>query len=437
MQRCHIRIFLCVALAVPLSSMTAETLPQRDAGTGTRVLRVELDTPAKVKLGAAVRAHTVEGLYDANRLVIPPGTVLFGKVAAVRPAAKSKRASAMSHGDFTPLHEATIQFGALRLRDGAMLPISTSPAEEGSPIVRFQSSHATKKSLLRQGWDTLMARKNETLSTVTSPGKTDRLKKYLFSQLPWHPEIIDAGSQYDVTLLSSLGTIERAGLAGPVPTVTASNEKVSEGAFLHARLSDEITSRTAKQGEPVIAVVTQPVIDSHGEIEIPQGSILRGRILRAHAAKKWGHNGALRFTFNQVDFPQGAQQQVSGVPSAVDGSKNRGLKLDAEGGVEPDTNKGVMLPLALGLLATSALTDEDGGIGHSVTASNGFGLITRVLAIAIQSKTFAGTIGLIDTGRTVYTRYLAHGRDVVFPRNSQVEVEVGPIHKLAISGVKP
>jgi hypothetical protein len=30
----------------------------------------------------------------------------------------------------------------------------------------------------------------------------------------------------------------------------------------------------------------------------------------------------------------------------------------------------------------------------------------------------------------VYSRFLAHGRDVVFQRDSPIEVEVGPIHKL-------
>jgi hypothetical protein len=44
---------------------------------------------------------------------------------------------------------------------------------------------------------------------------------------------------------------------------------------------------------------------------------------------------------------------------------------------------------------------------------------------------------MIDAGRTVYTRFIAHGRDVVFAKNSQVEVEVGPIHKLAVPAAIP
>jgi hypothetical protein len=394
-------------------------------------LRVELDTSAKVKLGTPVRAHVVEPLYDSNQVAIPAGTVLFGKVSDVVPVAKSKRANAISHGDFTPLHEASIQFDSLRMRDGSQISILTAPAQESSQVVRFQSSHTKQASLLKKAWNSAIDQKNQTISAVTSPGKVDRLEKYLFTQLPWHPQNIEAGSQYDVALLSPIPLPEREKLAGHAAAAYPQQEKLEHSAYLHARLEEELSSKTGKQGDPVNAVVTQPVLDAKGQIEIPQGAILRGRVLRAHAAGKWGQNGALRFTFNQVDFPQGAQQQVSGVPAAVDGLKDRSLKLDSEGGVEPNTNKGIMLPLALGLIAASAFTDEDAGIGRSAVASNGFGLITRIVAISTGSKTVGGVIGMIDAGRTVYTRFIARGRDVVFPLNSQVEVEVGPVHKLA------
>jgi hypothetical protein len=422
----HFSVLLCVFIfaSVGLAQVT---------GKGTvdsRILRVELDTPAKVKIGAAVRAHTVEPLYDSNQLLIPAGSVLLGRVSEVEPAAKSKRASAISHGDFTPLHEASIQFNALRLGDGSQVAIATGKAEESTQIVRFQSSHTKHASLIKQVWNAAMLKKNETVSTVTAPGKVERLKKYVYAQLPWHPEIIEAGSQYDVALLTPLPAIERHRMPEPA-TPAQLGDKLERAAYLHARLQEGLSSKTGKQGDLVSAVVTQPVIGNSGQIEIPQGAILRGKVLRARAAKKWGQNGALRFTFNQVDFPQGTQQQVSGVPAAVDGTKGRSLKLDTEGGVEPDTKKGVMLPLALGLLATSALMDEESGsLGHSATASNGFGLLMRVAVMASGSKTFAGTVGMIDAGRTVYSRFLAHGRDVTFAKNSQVEVEVGPIHKI-------
>lgn len=419
-----------VAFGLPLWAQAAP-------GTAaTVILRVQLDSPAKVKQGTPVHAHTVGSLYNSNQLILPAGTIVNGKVIDVSPADRSKRVSAISHGDFTPLKEARIQFDSLRLANGSEFPITTEPAQQSNDVVRFQSATARHPSLFRRIWATVTNQKDQAVNTIKAPGKGDRLKKFVFAQLPWHPQAIDAGTQYDVTLLHPLVT--PAAIAGNTLDLSKKKEsdQLNEPALLHARLQENLSSKTAKEDDAVVASVTEPLLDKQGQIEIPQGALLRGRVLRARAAKKWGRNGALRFTFNQVDFPQGSQQQVSGVPAAVDGSRNQGLKLDAEGGVEP-AKKSVVTPLALGLLATSAFLDEDASITHSAAASNGFGLVTRIVSISTGSKTVAGVIGAIATGRAVYMRYIAHGRDVVFARNSQVEVEVGPIHKLWVPAEPP
>jgi hypothetical protein len=326
------------------------------------------------------------------------------------------------------------------MANGALVAIDAAPAQQSSAVMRFYSSTSKHPSLFSRLWASAEDQKNQTLSSITGPGKMDRLKKYVFSQLPWHPETIDAGIQYDVTLRKPLVTTGDAAMSkpkvsesttDPKTSATKESDQLKHSAVLHARLEEGLSSKSAKQNDAVVAVVTQPLLDKQGKIEIPQGALLKGRVLRVHPAKGWGKNGALRFTFNQVDFPQGAQQQVSGVPTAVDGSRNQSLKLDSEGGVEPNTNKGLMMPLALGLIAASTLVDEDAGIAKIGVSSNGFGLITRVIAIGTGSKTVGGVIGLIGTGRMVYSRFLAHGRDVVFQRNSPVEVEVGPIHQLS------
>ncbi len=432
------RLLFCALLptAIICSSAYAQENVSPDAASTT--LRLELSAPVKLKLGAPVTARTVEALYRSNQISIPAGTVVSGRVARVTPAARNKRISVMSHGDFTPLHEAAIKFDTLRFADGSSVPITVSLAEQSSEIVHFQSSSAKRLSLVGHLKATFNDQKKQAISTVTAPGKVDRIEQYVYSQLPWHPERINAGSQYDVILLRPIqASPANAGIADAGPT-KKENDKLRESATLHARLQDELSSKSAKQDDPVVAVVTAPLLGPQGQIEIPQGSLLRGRVLRSHPAKNWGRNGALRFTFNQVDFPQGTQQQVAGVPAGVDGSKNGSLKLDAEGGVEPDSNKGIMVPLALGMLATSALLDSDGGgLGHTAAASNGFGLITRLIAISTGSRTVGAVVGFAATGRTVYTRFIGHGRDVVFRRNSQVEIEVGPIHKSLMTPVQP
>ena len=196
-----------------------------------------------------------------------------------------------------------------------------------------------------------------------------------------------------------------------------------EGA-VHARLQTELNSRTTKENEPVLAVATEPAVDSRNNSEIPQGALLEESVLRVRKARTIGRNGALRFYFNRIVLPSIPTARITGTPVAVDGLASQSLKIDTEGRVEPDSNKGIVAPLAMGLLAASALHDDEASLGHAASASNGFGLIFRLVAVASGSKTFGGVVGGIAAVRTVYSRFLAHGNDVSFPRNSEIEIEL-------------
>jgi hypothetical protein len=432
MRRFPSSVLFIISALLPAPNFVCAQQPPVDSPS--IILRVQLDADAKVKLGAPVSAHSVDPLYSGNHLVLPAGSAVTGRVSAVQSVSRDKRLDAISHGDFTPLHEAKIEFSGVRLSDGVSLPISALPASQSGDVLRFQTSSAKRQSLFHQAWADLTNRKTQAVDMVKAPGKVARLKKILYSQLPWHPQAIESGTQYDITLLQPIAVPTITSAPARTPPAQAGESKappIKDSSVLHARLQGDLSSKTAKRDDPVAAVVTEPVIDAQGKIEIPQGAVLHGRVLQTREAKKWGKNGALRFTFNRVDFAQGEPEQVAGVPTAVDGSKNGSLKLDAEGGVQPDTNKGIMLPLVMGWLAASSIFDEDAGAAKIGVTSNGFGLITRIIAMSTGSRYVGAAIGSIATARTVYSRFLAHGRDVTFARNSQIEVELGPVHSLA------
>jgi len=60
------------------------------------------------------------------------------------------------------------------------------------------------------------------------------------------------------------------------------------------------------------------------------------------------------------------------------------------------------------------LGDDDGGLGKAAVSSNGFALVGRLAAIGIGSRYVGGSIGAVATGRSIYTRFLAHGKDTHF-----------------------
>lgn len=392
---------------------------------GSEVVRVQLDLPAKFKAGAPVHAHTVEPIYENNRLVIPAGTPIEGEIAQVNPASHKTRLDAKFHGDFTPLHEVKIRFERVLPADGHPVPISAALADESSSVVVFHTAGTKHDSLMHRAWGFAVGKKNEAINTFTAPGKEHRLERMLFRQLPWHPESLEPGTQYDVQLLHPVGT--NAVVMDPAKLLK--ELKLDPSTELHARLLTDLTSAKNKAGDPVTAIVTQPKLDAEGRVQIPEGTLLEGNVLQASPAGKWGHNGALRFTFHKMEFPQGAQQLVTGVPTAVAGAASANIQLDNEGGAKPQSNRALMAPLSLGLLATSALTEDEASVGHAATSSNGFGLIGRVIAISTGSNIMGGTLGGIAAGRSAYSHFLAHGKDVVFPHNTEIQVDLGPAKK--------
>ena len=70
--------------------------------------------------------------------------------------------------------------------------------------------------------------------------------------------------------------------------------------------------------------------------------------------------------------------------------------------------------------------DED-GLAHAATSSNGFALVGRALAISTGSNYVGGVIGAYGAARTEYSRFIAHGSDVSFPKNTRIEIEVDSI----------
>lgn len=396
----------------------------------TEIVRVQIDSPSKLHPGTPVRAHTVEPLYQHNKLIVPAGTPIEGVIEQVSPASRRRRIDAEFRGDFTPLHEVKIRFDRLQMPSGKMFPIKSELADQGSDVVVFHSRGSKHESMVHRAWGLVIGKKDQAVETVKAPNKAYRLKRALYAQLPWHPESLQPGTQYDVKLLQPPPAADAR-----IPT--SQDHKLDAPTTLHARLLSGVDSAKTKPGEVVTAVVTEPKLDDNNRVEVPQGTLLRGSALQSKPAKKWGHNGALRFTFQRIEFPGGFRQPVTGVPNAVAGAAGANLQIDNEGGSKPQSNHGLMVPLSLGLLATSALTEDEASVGHAATSSNGFGLMGRIIAVSTGSRVFGGTLGMVSAGRSFYSHYLARGKNVVFPQNTEIQVDLGPAKLPMTSPQKP
>jgi hypothetical protein len=399
--------------------------------SGTKV-RVAITQRTKLKVGEPIQGRLMEPIYFENQLAIPAGALLQGNVVSVHPAPHSKRLDARFHGDFTPLGEPVIDFTELSLRDGEHYPIAAEVGGGAGTTLYFRSAGEGQKSVFRRMWEGIVDKKDSTINTVKTPGKMDRLKSYFWSQMPYHPQSVQEGTQYEASFSQALNLPLRA--VANEPASASQQEPLEKLVAVQGRLRTQLDSAKTKAGDPVEAVVTQPVFDERNQLLIPQGSVLRGKVLQASPAGRWGRNGLLRFSFSEISLPSGFRQKVEGVPTAIAASPGAKLQVDQEGGVSQESNHSVMAPLILGLLATSALADDESTLANTSVSSNGFAIIGRALAIGAKSHYVGGTIGMVATSRSVYTRWLAHGKDMYFGDDTEVQLQISPerAHRLTL-----
>lgn len=411
-----------------IHSAPAVWKPFLPAGTS---LQVEITRHYPVKDHEAIEGRLLHPLFDEGRLAVPKNTPVRGAVVALEPDVKARWHGRL-RGDFTPFHTLRVGFNQLMLPSGA-LPISTNMANNGAHVLHLVAPGAAQRqSLLAKAWSQAKGQIHDQVAYFTAPGLGDRALQMLYRQLPYHPERIEAHTAWSFELTAPVLLPELPFAERPPDLPSRMRPGKPEIWQVHAVLTADLTSARAKPGDPVEALVVEPVFDQNLELVVPQGSMLVGKVSLAQAARSLGRNGKLRFTFQQARFPEGSSNSIPAL--AVQGSlagatteSSQGLTLDAEGTVAPTNRSSVIAPLLLTVLAGRAL-DEDGNLtAQTGVASNGFGMVGRVVGLAAGNRTLAAGIGYYAAALSFYENFLRPGRDVTFQKNTRIEIETTPL----------
>jgi hypothetical protein len=420
-------LFSVIPFAITSNAFSQEVLIK--AGVPLHIVLDERTSFTKV--GQPLRGHLSQPVYVVDRVALPAGTVVLGKVADVHPVAKRKRINAISTGDFTPLREPQVQFNTLILQDGTELPISSNGAERDSAVVHMSSSTDQKglwKQLKGSVKDTVSNEKRSVDEAIHRPNKLQWAKNSLLARLPYHPQVFDAGTQFVAELQSSVAvhfTSSAAVDTAPLGT------KLPPDSILHARLNSELNSSANHWGDHVDATLTEPLLNSERKLLLPEGTHLVGSITRSEPAKRFGRNGQLSFTFKEIELPNGFKQSVRGQLSAADSTSR--VRIDEEGNTRATEPKAkYLVPLAVVLLSQAGAENDNDGLNggqsgsvNSGVAGGGFGLTGRLLALTAGSRGLAYGLGYYGASRSIYSRFIARGHDVVFPKDTQIEIKIG------------
>ena len=79
----------------------------------------------------------MEPVYAFDKLVVPAGSDVNGKIVQIESVSKKKRTVAALNADFSPYREVEIEFDELVLADGRHLPLQTSVARGSSGVLQF------------------------------------------------------------------------------------------------------------------------------------------------------------------------------------------------------------------------------------------------------------------------------------------------------------
>jgi hypothetical protein len=385
-------------------------------------LRIEVTRTINLKTGTQFRGRLIEPVYGPNRLLLHAGTTAEGVVSATPAADRGTRVNAKLDGDFTPLRVPVIRVTQLVLPSGAALPVDAVGGMRNAATISF-ARHPQKTSIVARVKGMIHEKIQQVHDTAHDQHKGDRVKQLLYSQLPYHPQRVWAGSQFDAILREPL-RLPVASASAPMPE--AGSVDLTSGT-MQARLTSGISSESAKQGDPVTAVLVRPFCDSKGRMMLPEGTPLRGLVLQARHARSFARTGRLRFVFRSVDTPaaqNAAAQHIEGRLSSIQGQKNQNVALDEEGGTRAQPDNGRFLaPLVLAAMA-AASTDDDGGIARQGVTSNGFGLVARVVTMAAASRNASTGFAAFATAKSIYRRYIARGHEVSFPANTEMAIDL-------------
>lgn len=195
---------------------------------------------------------------------------------------------------------------------------------------------------------------------------------------------------------------EPAAIATPAKVDPANQILIPSGTKVPVVLQHAITTKSAREGDPVYAQTSFPVV-ADGKVLIPAGTYVQGRISRIQRAGRVKGRAEMLLHFTTLIYPNGYTVLLPGAIESVPGTENTKMK-DPEGTVEHESQKGKDAEKVL----TAAGKGAGGGalIGSLATRSTGGTLAG------------AGAGAVLGTALALFAR----GDDVRLERGDTVEM---------------
>ena len=171
----------------------------------------------------------------------------------------------------------------------------------------------------------------------------------------------------------------------PAPSVESGKPTLTipAGTRIPLSLKQAISTKTAKDGDPVYAATAFPFV-VNDRVVIPAGTYIQGKITRAQRGGHVKGRAELLIHFTSMIYPNGYTVMLGGSVENTPGAEKTSMK-DKEGTIRQDSDAGKKAKEAAGGAATGAVIGAVTGGGKGAGIGAGVGGVTG-LAIGMLSR---------------------------------------------------
>ena len=171
-----------------------------------------------------------------------------------------------------------------------------------------------------------------------------------------------------------------------------------------------VSASKSRAGDVVAARLLEPVL-LESKVVLPAGSYFKGKILKTTPPRWLSRSGSLYLGFTEVTLPNGNMMRVAASLAGAELDERSHTTIDAEGKLRGERPGKMWMAINFGVTA---------GIAKGVDDS--MQLVIEALVSAATDASTAGTSRLISSGASALYMATRHGRDVVLPRFTEMDI---------------
>jgi hypothetical protein len=169
-----------------------------------------------------------------------------------------------------------------------------------------------------------------------------------------------------------------------------------------------IHTRVNHVGDRIAAQLSRPVY-VQGQVALPRGSLLEGRITALRAGRRLRRGGELRLRFETITLPDGQVRPISAILTALENPESLNLELDSEGELKGASR-----------FPWKQLTHGFAGVG----------LLAGLQSQLVSAATLGATLPAGGGATLAYAFLWPRGNDVHIPPDTQLRIRLN--HSLTV-----